>query len=175
MRDPSPYAGKTVRIRADAVDIGGLSADVADWYENTGRRIPWKAALAQNDPRAISYNVHRGMAGLPDDNDVLFATVDGMGRIIHASEIDGYTPTPPTPVAGPSDVSASEIGVPCPACLVPLLAGDKVAAVALGPGINPAARAHARNGQPYEAVMVELHWACRTGDESYQQHGKAPA
>lgn len=167
MRDPSPYAGQTVQLRADAVEIGGLPAAVVDWYENTGTHIGWHQAYAAGDFRAQSYYVRRGMAGLPDDDDVLLAKVDGMNRIVHVTEVVGYTPPPAPPT--PTEVSGSEIGEPCPACLVPLADGDLVFALALGPGADPTARAACLAGQPYTAQIVELHWACRTGDESFQQ------
>jgi hypothetical protein len=92
MRDPSPYAGTTVQLRADAVEVGGLPAEVADWYENTGSHITWHEAYQQGDFRAQSYYNRRALAGLPDDDEVLLARVDGMMRIIHVTEIAGYVP-----------------------------------------------------------------------------------
>jgi hypothetical protein len=168
MRDPSPYAGKTVTLRADIQNIGGLPAEVADWYERLHDGIGWRDRIAV-DPRCESYNMRSAMAGLPDDNDVLYARVDGMGMLIHVTEIQGYV-SPPTPPAAldPSPVSESEIGVPCPACQVPLAQGDMVAVLILGPGADPAARAACLAGQDYQGVAVELHWACRTGDTSYE-------
>lgn len=163
MRDPSPYAGQTVTLRADARDLGGLPADVVDWYERLHDGVGWRDRIAV-DPKADAYNMRSAIAGLPDDNDVLFAKVDGMGALIHVTEIQGYTP----PAGGPSTVSPSEIGVPCPACGVALGANDKVAVLVLGPGADPTARAACLAGEPYAGVAVELHWACRTGDTSYQ-------
>lgn len=167
MRDPSPYAGKTVQLRVDALEIGGLPAEVVDWFENTGAEVSWQVAREAGDNRADSYYVRRALAGLPDDNEVLFGRVDGLLRLFHVTEVDGYV-APPAPPA-PTDVSESEIGQPCPACLVPLVVGDKVAVVILGPGADPAARAAFLAGQQGTVVAVELHWACRTGDESYEQ------
>jgi hypothetical protein len=170
MRDPSPYAGQTVQLRPDALEIGGLAATIFDWYENTGQHITWHAALAAGDFRAQSYNMRHAMGGLPDDDEVLFARVDGSGRIIHVSEIVGYEPPvdPDPPAPAPAAVSASEVGQPCIGCLVPLAEGDLVAVVPVGPGANEAARVNALAGLAYEAVTYEMHWACRTGDESYQ-------
>jgi hypothetical protein len=168
MRDPSPYAGQAVTLRPDARDIGGLPAEVVDWYERLHEGASWRSRIAA-DPRCEGYNMRSAMAGLPDDNDVLFARVDGMGTLIHVTEISGYTAPPaPVPAAAPSVVSESEIGVPCPACGVPLAQGDRVAVLVLGPGADPTARAACRAGQDYQGVAVELHWACRTGDETYE-------
>ena len=101
MRDPSDYAGKTVRLRPDAAELGGHQAEIVDWYELTGDRLPWRDN--PGDPRTGNYTVRRGLGGLPDDNDVLFARVDGMVQLIHVTEIEG----------GPQPVKP---GQPCPAC-----------------------------------------------------------
>jgi hypothetical protein len=172
MRDPSPYAGTTVQLRADAVEVGGLPAEVVDWYENTGSHITWHEAYQQGDFRAQSYYNRRALAGLPDDDEVLLTRVDGMMRIIHVTEVAGYVP-PPAP-DGPSLVSDSEIGQPCPACQVPFAAGDQVAVLVLGPGGDPAARAACLAGQAYQGVAIELHWACRTGDTQYESAAVVP-
>lgn len=171
MRDPSPYAGLTVTLRPDAAEIGGLDAEVVDWFERTGTGITWRQALEQGDPRADGYNVRRGVGGLPDDDHVLFARVDGMGRLIHLTEIEGAT-VPHQTRSGPAMVNLAAIGRPCPACQVPLAEGDMVAVVQLGPGANPGERAKAAAGLPFECVCADVHWACATGDETY---GKAEA
>lgn len=169
MRDPSPYAGRTVTIRADAAELGGHPAEVVDWFERTGQRVGWKIGRDRGDPRATGYAVRRGLGGLPDNDEVLYARVDGMGALIHVSEIDGaQLPVLAALKAGPAEVSPWEIGTPCVACKELLADGDFVAILPLGPGRNPAARLNARSGFPYDALTIELHWACRTGDETYE-------
>jgi hypothetical protein len=167
MRDPSPYAGTTVQLRTDALEIGGLPADVVDWYERTSGGVSWKLTIA-TDPRAQGYAIRRARAGLPDDDDVLFARVDGMGCLIHRTEIVGDAAQQSDSQFGPQPVKDSEIGQPCIACSGLLATGDMVAVRPLGPGASPEARTNARAGLPFEAVTIELHWACATGDESYQ-------
>lgn len=164
MRDPSPYAGQTVRLRADAAELGGHRADVVDWYERLGDKVSWRDN--PGDPRAQGYSVRRGLGGLVDDDEVLFARVDGMGQLIHLTEIEGATGSVQTPT-GPAMVNLAEVGNPCLACGEDLAEGDMVAAIRFGPGKDPKARAACRAGQPYEAVMADIHWACHTGDESY--------
>lgn len=164
MRDPSPYAGQTVKIRPGG-DYSGLDAAVVDWYERTGDCISWH--LADADPKVQGYAMRRAMADLPDDDDVLFARVDGMGQLIHRTEIVGETATTETQY-GPRPVSPSEVGEQCAACLGMLADADTVAVRPLGPGGDAQARANARAGLPYEAATIELHWACATGDEQYQ-------
>ena len=163
MRDPSPYAGQTVRLRADAAELGGHKAAVVDWYERLGDKVSWRDN--PSDPRAMGYIVRRGLGALPADDDVLFARVDGMGQLIHLSEIEGESPRQNE--RGPAMVHILAVGQPCPACHEPLAKGDMVAVIPLGPGPDPKARHNARAGYPFEAVVIEIHWACHTGDESY--------
>jgi hypothetical protein len=165
MREPSPYAGQTVRLRADATELGGHDAEIVDWYENTTGGVNWLAMAEQRDVKAEGYAIRRALGGMPNDGNVLMARVDGMGQLVHLTEIEGASVPPNT--GGPSPVDPRAVGQPCPACQVPLADDDKVAVIRLGPGANPAARAAARAGLPYECVHAELHWACATGDESY--------
>lgn len=167
MRDPSLQAGKTVTLRADAHEIGGQHAEIVDWYDRTGPGITWQEGYAQHESRATAYAIRAAVAGLPDDDQVLMARVDGMGQLIHASEIDGYDPAP-VRQSGPLLIDLRAVGQPCPACQVPLTKDDLVATILLGPGPDPAARELARAGKPFQGVFTQLHWACHTGDESYQ-------
>lgn len=173
MRKSSPYKGKTVKLRADISGIGGQDFEVADWFENAARKS-WREALDGGDFRAVGYSVRRGLAGLPDDDRVLIGRVDGVMQIVHVSEIEGADPDPEPaePVRQPKPVDERAVGQNCPACGVPLAAGDMVAVVVLGPGADPAARAAARGRLPYNAVAVEIHWACATGDEVSTITGK---
>jgi hypothetical protein len=166
MRDPSPYAGKTVRLRADAAELGGHDCEVVDWYGRTDQGRSWRQALEAGDPRAQSYAVRRGLGELPDDDEVLFGRVDGMGQIVHVTELEGAA-APSKDPRGPVPSNEQAWGRPCPACQVPLEEGDMVAVLPIGPGADPDARVKAKAGQPYECVHIEIHWACLTGDEAY--------
>jgi hypothetical protein len=167
MRDPSPYAGQTVKLRPDAAELGGHTAEVIDWFDRLGDSISWHADPA--NPRVQNYAIRRALGGLPDDDDVLMARVDGMGQLIHATEIEGYAPPLSRLKAGP--LEARDIGALCPACEKSIEAEQMVSILLLGPGGNPAEREKARAGQPYNTCAIEVHWACRTGDESYDRKG----
>jgi hypothetical protein len=65
---------------------------------------------------------------------------------------------------GPKPPDHPSVGRPCPACLQPFAAGDLTTLVTLGPGDDEDARERAREGRPYNAVAVEVHYACRYGD-----------
>lgn len=67
---------------------------------------------------------------------------------------------------GPRD--ARRINQPptsCAACQNEFVAGDFTALFALGPGIYKEERERARNNRVYNAVAVEVHWSCATGEE----------
>lgn len=165
MRDPSPYAGKTVRLRADAAELGGHDVEVVDWYERTNGGSSWRSSI-DDDPRAQGYSVRRGLGGLPDDDEVLFGRVDGMGQLVHLTEIEGAT-APHQTRTGPALPDLRAVGQDCPACGGPIQETDLVAVMPLGPGSDPQARANARVGLPFECVHIAVHWPCATGDESY--------
>jgi hypothetical protein len=84
-RDPSEYAGKTVTLRADAFKLGGKEIRIEDWWINVAG-IPW--GDANGNPAAMSYGMRAGLAGLPWDNEVLYGKVDGLGHLVHLSEIE---------------------------------------------------------------------------------------
>jgi hypothetical protein len=172
MRDPSPYAGRTVRLKATAAELGGHDVLVVDWYDRTGGGARWSETVG-SDPRATGYAVRRGLAGLPDDDQVLFGRIDGMGQLIHVTEIEGEVDQARPDPRGPQAADDQAVGQPCPACRIPLAAGDMVAVLILGPGLDPAARANAAAGLPFEGVVTEVHWACATGDERYEISGEA--
>ena len=65
---------------------------------------------------------------------------------------------------GPKAADHPSVGKPCPACQKPLAAGAFTTLVPLGPGDSEEARERARAGRPYNAVAVEIHWSCATGE-----------
>jgi hypothetical protein len=80
---------------------------------------------------------------------------------------------PPPRRFGPKAHDHPSIGQDCPACRDPFKAGDYTALIALGPGGDLEAREKARTGRVYNAVAVEVHWACATGDEGHAGTGGA--
>jgi hypothetical protein len=72
--------------------------------------------------------------------------------------------TLPTRKFGPKAADHPGVGRECPACHVPFSAGDYTTLVLLGPGDDPESQQRAREGRAYNAVAVEVHWACATGD-----------
>lgn len=69
---------------------------------------------------------------------------------------------------GPKPADAPSIGKPCPACQVEFAKGDYTTLIALGPGDSKDSQKRAREGRPYNAVAVEVHWSCATGEDDDQ-------
>lgn len=65
---------------------------------------------------------------------------------------------------GPKSADHPSIGAPCGACRQPFAAGDFTTLIALGPGADSEAQEARRNGRAYNAVAIEVHWACATGE-----------
>ena len=65
---------------------------------------------------------------------------------------------------GPKSANHPSVGNACPACSVPFKVGDYTALVSVGPGDDEEEQEKARTGRPYNAVAVEVHWACATGE-----------
>jgi len=51
----------------------------------------------------------------------------------------------------------------CAACHELFYAGDFTTFIKLGPGADPEQQRRCREGLPYDAVALEVHWACATG------------
>jgi hypothetical protein len=66
---------------------------------------------------------------------------------------------------GPMPSNSPYLGQPCQACGVDFLIGDFTTLVPLGPGGDAEARERARDGRPYNAVALQVHWACATGED----------
>jgi len=62
----------------------------------------------------------------------------------------------------------------CPACRKEFVVGDSVALVPLGPGSSEESRARAREGRPYNAVALPVHWVCATGYEQEEKRNEQP-
>ena len=52
----------------------------------------------------------------------------------------------------------------CPACEKPIKCGEFTTLLSIGPADDPMARDRCRSGRPYNAVAIEVHWACATGE-----------
>jgi hypothetical protein len=65
---------------------------------------------------------------------------------------------------GPKAADHPSVGERCPACRIEFEAGDYTTLVTLGPGDDPESQRRALAGRAYNAVAVEVHWSCATGE-----------
>lgn len=64
---------------------------------------------------------------------------------------------------GPKSADHPSVGNTCEACGEDFKAGDYTTLAVLGPGSDPEEQEKARDGRPYNAIAVEIHWSCGTG------------
>lgn len=89
VRDKSPLAGRTVKIKPDvggiiSPSLGGQPFDVEDWWENVSGKS-WM--VCDGNPACLTYALRGAVEGLPIDNDVLYGKVGGFGVLLHVSEL----------------------------------------------------------------------------------------
>lgn len=92
---PHPLAGTTVtlggdRLAADAELKPGTAYRVEDWWDRVSGQS-W--ATSQGNPAALKYAVRTAcgdIAGkpVPDDDEVLYGKVNGIGHLVHVCEIE---------------------------------------------------------------------------------------
>lgn len=71
---------------------------------------------------------------------------------------------------GPKDATHPTVGNTCLGCQQELKAGDYTTLIALGPGDDVEDRISCLLGRPYNAVAIEVHWACATGDANAEAY-----
>lgn len=85
-----------------------------------------------------------------------------LGRLVAA--LTERVPPPPRRI-GPKAADHPSVGGICPACNHPFEVGDTTTLVTLGPADDPEARRAAREGRPYNARALEVHYSCVTGED----------
>lgn len=91
-KEPSPLAGKTVKIKAHVThpqnpNFGGSDYRVEDWND---RVIGKSWMYADGNPAALVYAMRTGTASheVPIDDEVLYGKVGSFGHLVHISEIE---------------------------------------------------------------------------------------
>lgn len=67
---------------------------------------------------------------------------------------------------GPKSKDHPSCGEHCFACKQPFQEGDYTTLIPLGPGDDPESQERAREGRPYNAIAIEIHWSCATGEKT---------
>lgn len=83
-QQPHPLAGQTVKVK---LGLRGAPHDfrVEDWWDRVSGQS-WKCAQV---PAAFLYACHAADCGLPLDDEVVYGkAADGLGRLVHVSELD---------------------------------------------------------------------------------------
>ena len=84
------HAGKTVKIKPEVKHFqyptfGGSDFRLEDYWDIlTGGS--WMHA--NGNPAAMVYGMRAGMEGLPSDNEVVYGKVNGLGSLVHVSELE---------------------------------------------------------------------------------------
>jgi len=82
-REPSKYAGQTVKIRPEVREIGGAECRVEDWWTT----VYGQSWTVSQSPAAYRYAA-RTAGDTPLDDDVLYGKIGIFGYLIHVSEIE---------------------------------------------------------------------------------------
>lgn len=86
----SKLAGSTVKLKNDIKDPyaglipAGSNYNVEDYWINVAG-MSWMDAVG--NPAALNYALRSTLAGLPMNDDVLYGKIQGLGFLIHTSEI----------------------------------------------------------------------------------------
>lgn len=86
--EQSPLAGKTVKIKASANQLGGQEYRVEDWWDRVSGDS-W--AFCNGNPACLQYGMRTGFSrdiDVPDDDEVLYGKVGALGHLVHVCELD---------------------------------------------------------------------------------------
>lgn len=87
---PHPAANTTVVLASSLQDRSGelkpgMSFHVDDYWDRLGGGS-WMDA--RGNPACLKYAMRSGFAGLPLDDEVIYGKVNGLGHLVHVSEIE---------------------------------------------------------------------------------------
>lgn len=89
MREKSPLAGKTVKLKSTVgnwlhAKLADQLFEVEDWWQNVAGKS-WM--FCDGNPACLIYALRSGKEGLPTDDEVLYGKIGGLGHLIHISEL----------------------------------------------------------------------------------------
>ena len=84
--DKHPLAGQKVILncKPDPDGLNGNKFRVEDWQMNVMGRS-WM--VCDGNPACLKYAMRSAFAGLPTDNKVIYGHINGIGHLIHESEL----------------------------------------------------------------------------------------
>lgn len=86
----SPLAGKKVKIKDQANELGGKLILVEDWWD----RIAGKSWMnCDGNPACLNYAMRTGLSRVhvPTNNEVVYGKIGGLGHLIHITELEEQT------------------------------------------------------------------------------------
>lgn len=84
----SPHAGKTVKIKDAAYEIGGHEIIIEDYWDRVSGKS-W--LLSEGNPAAFNYAMRRRFSKklkVPIDDEVLYGKIGYSGYIVHIEELE---------------------------------------------------------------------------------------
>ena len=68
---------------------GGYPFVVEDWWDRINGK-GWNES--EGNPAAMMYGIRASVSGLPLDNEVVYGKINGLGHIVHVSELGNILP-----------------------------------------------------------------------------------
>lgn len=84
-KEAHPMSGKTVRIKADAHQLGGSEYRLEDWWDRVSGQS-WKWATV--NPACLGYAMRSIKPKLPNDDEVVYGKIGPLGYLVHVTELD---------------------------------------------------------------------------------------
>ena len=85
-----PLKDKVVPLNGNAEDpirnivVANAEFHVIDWWDRLSKK-PWYEC--DNNIAVCNYAYRAGLTGLPPDTEVVYGHIDGLGHLVHASEL----------------------------------------------------------------------------------------
>jgi hypothetical protein len=86
--EQSPLAGKKLKIKDEANEIGGNEILIEDWWDRVAG-ISWKDA--NGNPAALNYAIRSGFSkniNVPMDDECVYGKIGMLGHIVHVKELE---------------------------------------------------------------------------------------
>lgn len=86
---PHPLARESVTVRTDIQINRGIPAGSSVWIEDWWDRVYGESWMdSVGNPAAMLYGMRVGMEQLPLDDEVVYGKYEGLGLLIHVSELE---------------------------------------------------------------------------------------
>jgi len=87
-KEAHELAGKTVVLHClpDPDELNGKLYRIEDWWDRVAG-CSWMSC--QGNPACLKYALRSAREPLPTDNEVVYGKVDGLGHLVHVTELGG--------------------------------------------------------------------------------------